>query len=177
MVDRWKPVLLEDIILANDLIIAHKVMATPASAAFAQSSAKRKALAAGLPASGRTVKRRASRACHCCRSRKVRCDVVESGTPCTNCRLDEVECMVSDSKRRKRPRADGEVSNQSPGSSNDSSEELQGFNTYDDTGVQNIPATLDEFLAAGSSGPLDFEMDHHVPHMLCIAFCPAKSVR
>ena len=169
--------MLEDIILANDLVTAHRIMATPVSAAFAQSSAKRKALAAGLPASGRTVKRRASRACHCCRSRKVRCDVVESGTPCTNCRLDEVECMVSDSKRRKRPRADGEVSNQSPGSSNDSSEELQGFNVYDDTGVQNIPATLDEFLAAGSLGPLEFEMDHHVPHMLCMTFCPGKSVR
>jgi hypothetical protein len=151
-------------------------MASTVSAGFAQSNAKRKALAAGLPSSGRTVKRRASRACHCCRSRKVRCDVVESGTPCTNCRLDEVECMVSDSKRRKRPRADGEVSNQSPGSSNDSSEEPQGFNAYEDTGVQNIPATLDEFLATGPSGSLDFEMDHHVPHMLCISFCLRNSV-
>jgi hypothetical protein len=152
-------------------------MASTASVALAQSNAKRKALAAGLPANGRTVKRRASRACHCCRSRKVRCDVVESGTPCTNCRLDEVECMVSDSKRRKRPRADGGVSHQSPGSSNDSSEELQGFSGYEETGVKNIPATLDEFLATGPSGSLDFEMDHHVPHMLCISFCLRKRVR
>ena len=152
-------------------------MATTVPAAYAQSNAKRKALSAGLTSSGRTVKRRASRACHCCRSRKVRCDVVESGTPCTNCRLDEVECMVSDSKRRKRPRTDGEISNQSPGSSVDSPEELQGFNAYEDTGVQNLPATLDEFLGTGPSGSLDFEMDQHVPHMLCISFCPFKSVR
>jgi hypothetical protein len=149
-------------------------MASTVSAAFAQSNAKRKALAAGLPASGRTVKRRASRACHCCRSRKVRCDVVESGTPCTNCRLDEVECMVSVSKRRKRPRADGDVSRQSPASSNDSSEELQGFTVYEETGVQTIPATLDEFLATRPSGSLDFEMDHHVPHMLCMSSLAAR---
>jgi hypothetical protein len=161
----------------TNLTTAPNTMATTVSTAFAQSNAKRKVLATGLPPSGRTVKRRASRACHCCRSRKVRCDVVESGTPCTNCRLDEVECMVSDSKRRKRPRADGEVSHQSPGSSNDSSEELQGFNAYEESGVQNIPATLDEFLATGSSGSLDYEMDHHVPHMLCICFYPRKPIR
>ena len=50
---------------------------------------------------GRPVKRRASRACQCCRTRKVRCNVVEHGAPCTNCRLDEVECIVTESKRRK----------------------------------------------------------------------------
>jgi Fungal Zn(2)-Cys(6) binuclear cluster domain len=151
-------------------------MATTAPADCAQFKAKRKVLVSGLPSSGRTVKRRASRACHCCRSRKVRCDVVESGTPCTNCRLDEVECMVSDSKRRKRPRADGEVSNQSPESSNDSSEEVQGFNSYDNTGVQNIPATLDEFLAAAPPGSLEFETEHHFPHMLCMSPCLRKRV-
>ena len=49
----------------------------------------------------RPVKRRASRACCCCRARKVRCDVVEHGSPCTNCRLDQVECVVTESKRRR----------------------------------------------------------------------------
>jgi hypothetical protein len=49
----------------------------------------------------KSVKRRASKACQCCRSRKVRCNVVEHGAPCTNCRLDEVECIVSESKRKK----------------------------------------------------------------------------
>ncbi|KAI5803035.1 fungal-specific transcription factor domain-containing protein [Geopyxis carbonaria] len=50
----------------------------------------------------RAVKRRASKACQCCRARKVRCNVVEHGAPCTNCRLDEVECIVTESKRRKK---------------------------------------------------------------------------
>ncbi|KAK3071754.1 hypothetical protein LTR53_008082 [Teratosphaeriaceae sp. CCFEE 6253] len=66
---------------------------------------KRTADAAGLKPGMRpskSVKRRASKACSCCRSRKVRCNVVEHGAPCTNCRLDEVECVVSESKRKKK---------------------------------------------------------------------------
>ena len=62
---------------------------------------KRKASTAGLNVNTRPVKRRASKACCCCRARKVRCDVVENGSPCTNCRLDQVECVVTESKRRK----------------------------------------------------------------------------
>ena len=66
---------------------------------------KRTASDAGLKANGmrppKSVKRRASKACQCCRARKVRCNVVEHGAPCTNCRLDEVECIVSESKRKK----------------------------------------------------------------------------
>lgn len=64
-------------------------------------SGKRKASTAGLSGHSRPVKRRASKACCCCRARKVRCDVVENGSPCTNCRLDQVECVVTESKRRK----------------------------------------------------------------------------
>jgi hypothetical protein len=64
-----------------------------------EESGKRKA--SGLAAHNRPVKRRASKACCCCRARKVRCDVVENGSPCTNCRLDQVECVVTESKRRK----------------------------------------------------------------------------
>ncbi|KAH9838957.1 C6 transcription factor (Ctf1B) [Teratosphaeria destructans] len=66
---------------------------------------KRSADAAGLKPGMRpakSVKRRASKACQCCRARKVRCNVVEHGAPCTNCRLDEVECIVSESKRKKK---------------------------------------------------------------------------
>ncbi|KAH7414370.1 hypothetical protein DE146DRAFT_33371 [Phaeosphaeria sp. MPI-PUGE-AT-0046c] len=64
---------------------------------------KRKATQAGLDGNptGRSVKRRASKACQCCRARKVRCNVTEHGAPCTNCRLDEVECIVSESRRKK----------------------------------------------------------------------------
>ncbi|KAK6189468.1 hypothetical protein LQW54_013239 [Pestalotiopsis sp. IQ-011] len=47
------------------------------------------------------TKRRAARACVSCRARKVRCDVVE-GAPCGNCRWDNVECVVQESRRRKK---------------------------------------------------------------------------
>ena len=49
----------------------------------------------------RPTKRRASKACACCRARKVRCNVVENGVPCTNCRLDGVECVLMESRRRR----------------------------------------------------------------------------
>lgn len=74
------------------------------SASSPSASRKRGAAAAGLSGAGSTfkaVKRRASKACQCCRARKVRCNVVEHGAPCTNCRLDEVECIITESKRRK----------------------------------------------------------------------------
>ncbi|KAK8192045.1 fungal-specific transcription factor domain-containing protein [Phyllosticta paracitricarpa] len=71
---------------------------------FQQQQQKRKASQAGLDnhGTGRSVKRRASKACQCCRARKVRCNVTEHGAPCTNCRLDEVECIVSESRRKKK---------------------------------------------------------------------------
>jgi hypothetical protein len=47
------------------------------------------------------TKRRAARACVSCRARKVRCDVVENA-PCGNCRWDNVECVVQESRRRKK---------------------------------------------------------------------------
>ncbi|GES56956.1 C6 transcription factor [Aspergillus terreus] len=75
--------------------------AAPTNAVDSDSKGKRKASTAGLSANARPVKRRASKACCCCRARKVRCDVVENGSPCTNCRLDQVECIVTESKRRK----------------------------------------------------------------------------
>lgn len=34
------------------------------------------------------------RACLCCRTRKVRCDVSSRGQPCTNCDLDGKNCLV-----------------------------------------------------------------------------------
>ncbi|KAK1984271.1 hypothetical protein LZ30DRAFT_779980 [Colletotrichum cereale] len=50
----------------------------------------------------KVTKRRAACACVSCRARKVRCDVVE-GAPCGNCRWDNVECVVQESRRRKKP--------------------------------------------------------------------------
>ncbi|TFB00506.1 hypothetical protein CCMA1212_007793 [Trichoderma ghanense] len=43
---------------------------------------------------------RASHACTVCRIRKVRCDVVVTGFPCTNCRLDSASCKVMPRKRK-----------------------------------------------------------------------------
>jgi hypothetical protein len=55
----------------------------------------------------RMVRRRASRACHYCRAKKIKCSVVKSGSPCNTCRLDEVECLVSMVRRKRRPRVAG----------------------------------------------------------------------
>ncbi|KAK7409220.1 hypothetical protein QQX98_008596 [Neonectria punicea] len=44
-------------------------------------------------ASSAKAKKRASRACLPCRSRKVRCILTTSAEPCINCRLDEKECV------------------------------------------------------------------------------------
>lgn len=48
----------------------------------------------------KVTKRRAARACASCRARKVRCDVVEQ-YPCGNCRWDNVDCIVQESRRRR----------------------------------------------------------------------------
>ncbi|KAK0719758.1 fungal-specific transcription factor domain-containing protein [Lasiosphaeris hirsuta] len=52
-------------------------------------------------AAQKITKRRAARACVSCRARKVRCDVVE-GAPCGNCRWDNVDCIIQESRRRKK---------------------------------------------------------------------------
>ncbi|KIW02265.1 uncharacterized protein PV09_06415 [Verruconis gallopava] len=56
--------------------------------------------AAGEDGQEKPIKRRASTACQACRARKVRCNVLENGPPCTNCRLDDVQCTISIGKRR-----------------------------------------------------------------------------
>ncbi|KAF3931563.1 hypothetical protein ABW19_dt0208493 [Dactylella cylindrospora] len=76
-----------------------KPAAAPATKEAAAGT-KRSASASGNNANGRPIKRRASKACQCCRARKVRCNVVEHGAPCTNCRLDNVDCIITESKRR-----------------------------------------------------------------------------
>lgn len=51
----------------------------------------------------RAYKRRSSKACVSCHNRKVRCDVVSGGWPCTNCRLDGVDCVLKASNRGRKP--------------------------------------------------------------------------
>lgn len=38
---------------------------------------------------------RASKACLECRRRKVRCDVLAHGSPCSNCALDDETCIIA----------------------------------------------------------------------------------
>jgi hypothetical protein len=49
--------------------------------------------------SQRPIRKRASQACQQCRLRKVKCDLVEVGPPCHNCRFDGSECITSASRR------------------------------------------------------------------------------
>ncbi|KAI1435942.1 fungal-specific transcription factor domain-containing protein [Xylaria sp. CBS 124048] len=65
------------------------------------SSKKRSATTVEPHGAVKATKRRAARACVSCRARKVRCDVVE-GAPCGNCRWDGVDCVVQESRRRKK---------------------------------------------------------------------------
>ncbi|KIX02419.1 uncharacterized protein Z518_08360 [Rhinocladiella mackenziei CBS 650.93] len=129
---------------------------------------KRKPSTAGLLPGGRTVKRRASKACHCCRSRKVRCDVVESGIPCTNCRLDEVECIVTEGKRRRKSYADGELFHHSPCNSIEEEKEPPQFPIFDDIdGLNEFVPGLTSAEPVSNSHALEYELNHHRPHMLC----------
>jgi hypothetical protein len=47
-------------------------------------------------------KRRTSLACVSCRARKVRCDYLQTGNPCTTCRVDGFDCEVASRKKRRR---------------------------------------------------------------------------
>ncbi|PGH13591.1 hypothetical protein AJ79_03584 [Helicocarpus griseus UAMH5409] len=65
-----------------------------------EASPKRSAEAAALDSSdGKINRKRASKACQSCRSRKVRCSVSDHGIPCYNCKLDELDCVVPERKR------------------------------------------------------------------------------
>ncbi|CRL29539.1 Fungal transcriptional regulatory protein, N-terminal [Penicillium camemberti] len=119
-------------------------------------SGKRKASTAGLSGQNRPVKRRASKACCCCRARKVRCDVVENGSPCTNCRLDQVECVVTESKRRKKSRVEIENHSESP----EASEENPFHRLSDLSGLADLVPT------SPSQASVDFDQGQHMPHLL-----------
>ncbi|OAG12835.1 cutinase transcription factor 1 alpha [Paraphaeosphaeria sporulosa] len=123
---------------------------------------KRKAAQAGIDghATGRSVKRRASKACQCCRARKVRCNVTEHGAPCTNCRLDEVECIVSESRRKKKWSKDDEHQTESTNvSTAAASRKLASRDTLD---------SVQPLTSAGTRRSLDAEAwhDEHVPHSI-----------
>ena len=56
------------------------------------------------PKPDKPVKKRASQACHHCRTRKVKCDLVKSGNPCHNCSADGIECVITESRRSRKYR-------------------------------------------------------------------------
>ena len=62
---------------------------------------KRKSSTLGEDEAFRPLKRRASKACQSCRLRKVRCDVILNETCCTNCKLDNIECLVATGRKRR----------------------------------------------------------------------------
>lgn len=74
---------------------------SPASSVKGDKDGKNKTKRSDSNSDAKVTKRRAARACVSCRARKVRCDVVE-GAPCGNCRWDNVECVVQESRRRKK---------------------------------------------------------------------------
>ncbi|KAJ5577809.1 uncharacterized protein N7459_006773 [Penicillium hispanicum] len=122
---------------------------------------KRKTSAAGLSVHNRPVKRRASKACCCCRARKVRCDVVENGSPCTNCRLDQVECIVTESKRRKKSRVEVEQNPHSE-SPDEVSEDNPLHGRLGD--IQGLP---DMVPTSPSQTSVDVDQgQQHMPHLL-----------
>lgn len=73
------------------------------------SSASQASQPATLPAAesqptkvAKVAKKRAARACINCRTRKVRCDCVETyPAPCNNCAHEGVECVVVETRRKK----------------------------------------------------------------------------
>ncbi|KAE8330462.1 fungal-specific transcription factor domain-containing protein [Aspergillus sergii] len=138
--------------------------ASPSSSNMAENEAKgkRKASTAGLPANARPVKRRASKACCCCRARKVRCDVVENGSPCTNCRLDQVDCIVTESKRRKKSRVEVDNPNhqlsESPAEAPEDGSLLRR--------LSECHGLSDVAPASPSQRSIDLDQGQHMPHLL-----------
>ena len=144
---------------------------SPSTKTTQQNITKRKAFIAGFPEGVRPAKRRAAKACQTCRSRKVRCDVVDSGPPCNNCRLDNVQCIVSDSRRKRKPRScslDGQ--SQSPVSSIAESDTGDVNSNTNIKSIDWFPSSnyADRVFSTPSAGnSFELELDHHVPHMLC----------
>ncbi|CUS08759.1 unnamed protein product [Tuber aestivum] len=152
---------------------------TAANNGSAAAGQKRSATVAGNanPSIFRPVKRRASKACQCCRARKVRCNVVEHGAPCTNCRLDEVECIITESRRRKKlwgTKVDNTGSASDTGAdtttraeaSASPSERKTGFCHKNGTRISGSPPARSIDLRSDKEG------GGHVPHLIC-AFNPS----
>ncbi|KAI1391030.1 fungal-specific transcription factor domain-containing protein [Hypoxylon trugodes] len=141
-------------------------------------SKKRSASTTEPNGSTKVTKRRAARACISCRSRKVRCDVVE-GAPCGNCRWDNVECIVQESRRRRKNLFhSNSASTSSQNNSAPQSAEAQlrakpanpvaiasaGVPLRRASEVTQSSATGNDVTGSGTL--LDGSLEGHVPHLL-----------
>ncbi|KAJ5814244.1 fungal-specific transcription factor domain-containing protein [Penicillium pulvis] len=103
----------------------------------------------------RVTKNRAPRACLYCRSRKVRCDVVTGGHPCTNCRLDSLTCKVVETNRSKKTASLVNVSDRPP---NGALEDGRASNTPTVLGDQfPVSLTFEDQIGSSQSGDVPQE--------------------
>ncbi|KAI1475373.1 transcription factor CTF1 [Daldinia eschscholtzii] len=140
-------------------------------------SKKRSASTSEPNGSAKVTKRRAARACISCRSRKVRCDVVE-GAPCGNCRWDNVECIVQESRRRRKNLFHSTSSTAShSGNAPQAAEAQLRAKPANPVAIASAAAPLHtpkdatQSSTSGndvttSGGILDSGLDSHVPHLL-----------
>ncbi|OTA92640.1 hypothetical protein M434DRAFT_396310 [Hypoxylon sp. CO27-5] len=123
----------------------------------------------------KVTKRRAARACISCRSRKVRCDVVE-GAPCGNCRWDNVECIVQESRRRRKNLFHSNPSSQNNTAPQTAEAQLRA-KPANPIAIASAAAPLRRASVAtqssatgndvtGSGAILDGGLESHVPHLL-----------
>ncbi|OTB07825.1 hypothetical protein M426DRAFT_229743 [Hypoxylon sp. CI-4A] len=140
-------------------------------------SKKRSASTSEPNGSTKVTKRRAARACISCRSRKVRCDVVE-GAPCGNCRWDNVECIVQESRRRRKNLFhSGTPASQNTTAPQNAEAQLRA-KPANPIAIASAGAPLRRASEAtqssatgndvtGSGAVLDGGLESHVPHLLC----------
>ncbi|KAI1079362.1 fungal-specific transcription factor domain-containing protein [Whalleya microplaca] len=141
------------------------------------SSQSKKRSASTSESNGAAKKRRAARACVSCRARKVRCDVVE-GAPCGNCRWDNVECIVQESRRRKKNLLDSNSSiahNHTGPQSAEAQLKAKPANPVNIASAASAPLRRQSEVSqassacndpTGSGAILDGGLEGHVPHLL-----------
>ncbi|KAH7131328.1 fungal-specific transcription factor domain-containing protein [Dactylonectria macrodidyma] len=84
------------------------------------------------------AKKRASRACLPCRSRKVRCILTSSAEPCINCRLDDKECVfIARSKFSRGTSRHAPVASKEPSSAAPPGQDVGSFG-------DDLPSNTDE---------------------------------
>ncbi|KIL88484.1 cutinase transcription factor 1 beta [Fusarium avenaceum] len=99
-----------------------------------------------------TAKRGAPRACLSCRGRKVRCDVTIQGSPCNNCRLDNLGCVLGKPRRAVASRTTDATSERS-----NNTEEFPVSLTFEGLGDDpgNVPSQANDSSVLPNAKSLD----------------------